>query len=508
MRLAVIDLGTNAVRFDVHEIPPVGEPRRLHRERLMVRLGEGVFRTGRLSRAAMARTTAAFQSFARTVRDLRVDKVTAFGTSALREASNSEDLITLLRRKTGIVVRVIPGAEEARLIAQGILRHEKIPKGSFALVDVGGGSVEVMLCRGRRLLRAISVDLGAARLQQNFLKTVPPRPGGMEALRRHVREVLKAAAPRGGWPSAGVIIGSGGTVRALEKIHEADEDGGGRFNAKDLDRLLERMLPLSLHRLLGIPGMEPKRAELILAGAALMAEVAEALDAKDIRPTDYALRDGILAEELRLRGKIKGKNKPSAGFDLRALFQQAARFDVDERHLRQVTGLVADLFDIFKVRHHLAPVWKERLLAAAVLHDTGESISPVHHERHSAYIARHADISFLDPWEHEFVAQLCLWHKGGKPEPSEIPFWERRTDRTAFFKLLSLLRLADAMDRGHKNRVRLAGAQFERRRVLLFLRGASDLELLRLEQKKDLFEKTFGLALQVFPRGERSPSHA
>ncbi|HNA61125.1 MAG TPA: hypothetical protein PLT11_08710, partial [Elusimicrobiota bacterium] len=123
MRIALIDLGTNAVRFDVHDIGPDGLARRLHRERLAVRLGEGVFQRGRIGAAALRRTVAAFQSFHKTCRDLGVEKITAFGTSALRDASNSEIVLHTLRRRSGIDVRVISGQEEARLIAQGVLAH-------------------------------------------------------------------------------------------------------------------------------------------------------------------------------------------------------------------------------------------------------------------------------------------------------------------------------------------------------------------------------------------------
>jgi exopolyphosphatase/guanosine-5'-triphosphate,3'-diphosphate pyrophosphatase len=171
MRIALIDLGTNAVRFDVVEVSPAGGVARLHRERLAVRLGEGVFKTGRLSHAAIGRTVAAFESFRKTCRTLNVERVTAFGTSALRDSANSEVLLTLLKRRTGIDVRVISGQEEARLIARGILAHENpTAKGLVALVDIGGGSVEITLCRGRQIRRSTSFKLGLRDFNRFFLK--------------------------------------------------------------------------------------------------------------------------------------------------------------------------------------------------------------------------------------------------------------------------------------------------------------------------------------------------
>jgi exopolyphosphatase/guanosine-5'-triphosphate,3'-diphosphate pyrophosphatase len=336
-----------------------------------------------------------------------------------------------------------------------------------------------------------------ARLQQSFLKTVPPPAGALELLRRHVRGVIKAAAPRGGWPSVGRIIGSGGTIRALTRIYHEAGDGGDRFNAKDLERMVRRLAPMPPARLLRVPGMEPKRAETILAGAVLMAEAAAALDARDIRPTDYALRDGMLLEELRLHGARGGAASP--GFDRQFLLDKARRLGAAFPHTLRVMEMAEDLFDRLSAVHRLAPAWRERLAAAAALHDTGESISPVHHERHAAYIALHADVPFMDAWEHEFVSQLCLWHKGGKVEADEVPFWDDAVRRGAFLKLLGILRAADALDRGHQGRLRLTGVSRAGRRVVLSLRGASDLELLRLEQKKELLEKTLRISLAVRP---------
>ena len=460
-----------------------------------MRLGEGVFESGRLSRAAVARTLAAFRSFARTCRDLRVDKTVAFGTSALREASDSENLIDLLRRKAGIEVRVIPGSEEARLIAQGILHHEKVPKGSFAIVDVGGGSVEIVLCRRRRILKAVSSDLGVLRLQQSFLKTNPPKPSALKDLRRHVRGVLRAAAPRGGWPRVKEILGSGGTIRVLRRIQGGFE--GGRLDAEKLDRMVDRLEPLSLPGLRKVPGMEPKRADFILAGAALMAEIAEVLEADDVRSTDFALRDGMLAEEVRLHGRNGGHDRSSPGFDLSALFVKALRMGENLGHVRRAADLAGGLFDGLRSLHGLGPAWRNLLLTAAVFHDAGKAVSPVHHERHTAYIVRHLDLPFLEPWERDFAALLCLWHRGGKVEPDETLLWGDAARRAAYFKLLGILRVLNALDHGHRSRGRLVSVRLAGRSVVLHLRGVAELELLRLEQKKDLLEKTLRIHLSA-----------
>lgn len=497
MRLALIDLGTNAVRFDVVDLGPGGEARRLHRERLAVRLGEGVFQTGRLGRPAMARALAAFESFQKTIRDLGVERVTAFGTSALRDSANSDVLLSLIKRRTGIDVRVISGQEEARLIAQGILAHEeRDARDRVALVDIGGGSVEVTLCRGRRILRSTSFKLGVARLQQVFLKTIPPpRAGGDNAplvkLRRHIRSLLAEGAPPGGWPVAPRLIGSAGTVRALDRIHRAD--GGAALDAKSLRGWAERFAGLTRRGLARIPGMDPKRIDTILAGAVVLEEVARTVRAERVETTDFALRDGMLEEETRaLRGA-----GTALDFHLKDILDRAVRWGLPPRHLRHVDAFARALFDRLAPLHRLSRPWRDYLVAAAWLQDAGEAVSPVHHERHSYYMVKNGDLPGLDAWEREFIGQLVLWHKGGKLERKEIPFAEPPR-RAAFLKLLALLRIVDALEKSRAHLVVLQSVRRERGRVRLDLAGersAVDLAVLRVEQKKELFEKVFGLSL-------------
>lgn len=500
MRIGIIDLGTNSVRFDVHQLGRGPHIQRLHREKLMLRLGEDIFLTGRLSREAKHRALHAFKSFRRTAADLHVRHIAAFATSALRTVSDSEPFLRALRRRTGIEVRVISGKEEARLIAQAILRHERRLPGRYALVDIGGGSTEVSLCEKRRVLASASLDLGTARLQQVFLKSSPPRraPGGedpVKQLRRHIRGFLAARRALG--RGAGRVIGSSGTIRTLADIKQKLEGGGKSVPLKFLKDFVRDIREMTIPQLLRIPGMEAKRVDMILAGAVLLEEIMEFLGAAEAVPTGYSLRDGILDEEIR--AFRHGRTSPLA-FHLDDLTRKAERLGCSPEHIRQVSSLAEVLFNRLRPIHKLPPRWKTYLAAAVILHDTGERISPAHHERHSHYIATHADFPLMEPWEAEFIGQLCLWHTGGKVDKREVPFWSNGRMRRAFLVLLSILRVADALDRGHRAMARLKRVEMGKRRVRLTIAGRGrpvHLEMLRVEQKKDLFEKVFGRTLET-----------
>ncbi len=470
----------------------------------MVRLGQGVFLDGKLDRDAINRTYQAFLSFKRTAADLGANKIIAFGTSALREAGDTVRFLQMIRAKTGIDVRVISGLEEAKLIAEGILSNEKTLKGRFALVDIGGGSCEISICRGKKVVHAESFPLGTARLQQVFLKSSPPKPSSkrdpspIEELRKYIRSTVISKMIAEDWPKVDRIVGSSGTIRALAKIvkKKSDTKSPKSIDLKDLKKLVKTMSSMTTTQLLGIQGMESKRVDMILAGAILLEEVMEALGAKKALTTDYSLRDGILAEEIHLYRQHKVSH---ISFHIGDLYAKAKNFGGSEAHLKQVVAVSEFLFTQLKSIHKLKPEWKTYLTAAAILHDVGQAVSPTSHELHSYYIVKNADFPSMEKWESEFVAQLCLDHLGRKVEAKDLPFGRDKTKMNAYLKLLAILRVADALDRGHKSQAKLKATRISRKNVKLLLSGRTgvDLEILRVEQKKALFETVFKRQLLV-----------
>ena len=504
MRLAVIDLGTNSIRFDIHEISANRQGsifhRRLYREKAMVRLGQNLFVKGELSPESKRRTLEAVESFRDTMQALRVNKTVAFGTAALRDASDGEAFLEEIKVKTGVEFRIITGAEEASLIAKGILFNQALPKSLVALVDIGGGSTEISVCKGKKVLHAHSFDLGVAKLQQVFLKTQPPvrlskkSPDPITELRNYIKSVVLPTLLIEQWPRTPAIIGSSGSILALGKLAHKEKAGSETFSKKSLEKLVAQMKTKTSDELLSMRGMEPKRVDLILAGAILLDEVADLLKAKSIGTTEFALRDGILVDELEHYTKQKKNN---SSFTLEEIEKRIQHWGLDVKHNASVRQKAEWLFDHLKSVHQLKQEWRIYLSAAAILHDVGEIISHAHHAEHSEYIVKNANFVGMRIWEAQLIATLCRFHKDEKvlekKNEKKIPYDKKDDLRLTFLKLLSMLQLADSLDRSHKNTLKLKKTSVSRTRVDLKFQSKTtcDLELLRFEQKKVLFEQLF-----------------
>lgn len=304
MKLGLIDLGTNSVRFDIYELKNGRKPERLIREREMIRLGDSVFTSQQITNEASKRAIDGFLRFKELGVRHGVDRYIAVGTSALREAKNQEALIKAVYQATGIELRVISGEEEASLIARGVLENESVGDGPVAIVDIGGGSTEIIITLGESIIHVNSFNLGTLRLQQVYLKTHPPEPEKeglnhpLNELRHHIRKTLSSTIIRSGWPSVKKVIGASGTVRALSRLSKSHGDKSGTIEKTTLEKIIRELSRLTLKELLELTGIEPRRADIILGGAVLLDEIAEIFKAKIIYPTEFSLRDGLLSREL------------------------------------------------------------------------------------------------------------------------------------------------------------------------------------------------------------------
>jgi exopolyphosphatase/guanosine-5'-triphosphate,3'-diphosphate pyrophosphatase len=487
--LAAIDVGTNAVRLKLARPLPDGSLEALHEERDPVRPGEGVFKTRLISREVSDRVLSTLRRYAALCRRYQA-RVRAIGTSAVREAHNKDEVLARVRREAGLVLEVVSGREEARLTCLGVLRG-KPTNASSLVMDIGGGSTEIASARGERPVALWSLSLGAVRLSEIFDAGGVVKPKHLRMMRQYAAETAAETLPRRIPGAPRTAIGSSGTIRAV--VSFAAAEGTGHATRRQLTWAVDELVAM------GVEGrrerFDPRRADIIVAGAVVLEALANRLGLKSVIAVDAGLRDGVLVDLMRRR-KSADEDPPLA----EAAIALGQRFYFDERHARQVARLALSMFDGMAELHRLPAAARPLLEAAALLHDVGNAVSYQRHHKHTYYLVQNADIPGLADRQRELVARVARFHRGSAPEPGH-PMMEDLSlpERQLVRKLSTILRIADSFDRSHHQPVNRIDARVKNGAVHVRLasRTAIDLELWDAEREAPLFRRILGKRLVV-----------
>jgi exopolyphosphatase/guanosine-5'-triphosphate,3'-diphosphate pyrophosphatase len=488
--VAAIDVGTNAVRMEIARVMPDASLETLHQERDPIRPGEGVYLSGAISREVADRLVATLRRYAALARRHSA-RVRAVATSAVREARNGTEIVERVRATTGLELEVVSGREEARLICLGVL-HGRPARDRSMVVDIGGGSTEVATALGERPTNLWSVPVGAVRLTQIFDTDGRVGRSQLRVLRSFAEEAFREAVPRG-FPPPRTALGASGTIQAVVAFAA---DGAHRASRKQIAGALEDLAEMGPEERRS--HFDPKRAEIVVAGAAILDAAVRHLGLASVRAVDTGLRHGILVELARRSGAASDRSTGEALVDF------GRRFAFDERHARQVAALSLRLYDAAKRLHRLPPGARRLLEAAALLHDVGHSVSPHRHHRHTYYLVVNADLPGFADRERELVALVARYHRRSAPSRDKadlkmLSAGELRTVR----KLATLLRVADALDRSHQQPVRSLDLDLRGRAARLRVRtaGPVDLEAWDVRREAPLFRRVFGRRLDLVAPG-------
>lgn len=488
MRLAAIDIGTNSIHMVIAEATRGDSFSVLDREREVVQVGRGSFREGRLQPDAMRRTAFALQRFVQLARRHSVDRILCTATAAVREARNGGDFLKLARREAGISPRVIPSEEEGRLIHLAVQAALPLPEKPALIVDIGGGSVQLVHVRGRELLRVVGVPLGALRLTETLLEHDPPTEAELSALRRLARKQLRRALESFDGPAPEEVYGSSGAIHALAQLahREATERelaqlNGHVFTLEALAALTRRLEGLPQAQRERLRGIDAARAEILVPGAVVLEQVLRLVGAPGITLSDYGVREGLVTDWLRRHASELASLEDGGDLRLRSVFGLLARFDPDGRHARHVAHLSLRLFDELRPWHDLGVREREWLHFAALLHDVGSTVAYDGHAAHSAYILRNGGLRGLTGEEVEVLALVARYHGGARPKRrrddayAELPKKLRRSVRW----LSAMLRVAEGLDRSHYQLVRDLRVRRRRERftIVADARRTAQLEL-------------------------------
>jgi exopolyphosphatase / guanosine-5'-triphosphate,3'-diphosphate pyrophosphatase len=512
MRIAAIDIGTNSVHMIVVRVRPDFSFEVIDREKAMVRLGAGGLDGRALTAEAMNAALQALSKFKRLAESHRVENVLAAATSATREARNGGEFLSRIQRETGIRPRVITGAEEARLIHQAAVYGVDVGSGRAVVIDVGGGSVEITLGSSAEVQLARSFKIGVIRLTERFVRTDPLSNRDEAKLARHIQSEIDRHCEQITEIGFDRVIGTSGTILSLGAVAATAARGTPpselrnlHVSAKQVRRLRKDVVRLNLEQRLAVPGLDPRRADLVVAGAVLLDTILRRLGADELTLCDLALREGLVLDYIRRHRRQIAQADQIPDVRRRSVLELAERCKYQATHAEHVARLSLAIFDQTRAIHGLTDRERESLEYAALLHDVGAHISFERHHRHSYYLIRNGDLRGFHPDEIEIMALVARYHRRGTPRKSHAEYAgltgpQRRTVKT----LASILRVAESLDRSHSQVV--SGLELRERGDELLLQvttsGDAELEAWATSHHLEPFQRVIRrpVTLEVAPR--------
>ena len=499
---AAVDIGANSVRLKIARLVRQ-RLKVVHEDREVTRLGESVFRTGTLDPRAMEHTVKVLRRFHRASQSQGVDFVRVVATSALRDSRNSRAFIDWVRAVTGWQVEVITGLEEGRLIHFGVVAGTRIGVSRLLLIDLGGGSCELTLSVDGQIRNMFSLPVGAVRLTQEFLHHDPPRKGELRQMREFIAEELARIERKIAAARIQLTIATSGTAAALASVVVARRRGISRpdtaiVSRRVVETLAAELQGYSLERRIALPGIGPRRAEIIIAGATVFAELMNH-GVSGFRYSPLGLRDGLLAQMAADYGHGAQVRRRIESERWNALLAAGRHYRADLRFAGRVRNLAVQLFSALKKVHRLPPEYQDWLTAAAMLHEIGSYLNRTGRHRHTYYIISNSEIFGYTTQQRRLIAAIARYMGKSRPAAADralrlLPV----RDRDFVAKAVVLLRLARALDHGRRGAVTGVRVEVNDGQVTLRIqtkRSGADLELWALAKERAYFRSVFGREL-------------
>jgi len=508
LRLAAIDVGSNSTHMLVVEMASQGTYRMLENQKEQTRLAADIDDRLMLDANALSKMAAVLRRM-KEMAQRHGAVIRCIATHPLREARNGVEFANRLSSRVGIPVEIVSGQEEARLVSLGVRAGLSINDKSSLIVDVGGGSAEIVLCQWNEVRFATSLKLGAVRLTQKFLMTDPFTEAALRELESYVRSRLEPLAHELKRFGFDLAVGSSGTIKALKAlaigiagVAQPSSFHGSSLSREELDSVASVLFKnRSVQERRMLPGMDVKRADIIVAGAMVLRVLAEVAGVTGYTISTSALREGILFDTMAREAQwLQGDSQEVRWQSVREFGQ---KLRIDEPHAFHMATLTMSLFDALPLQGEDAARWRELLRCAAYLHESGKFINISGFHKHAQYLIKNSSLLGFSQRELEIVAALVRFHRKRAPRPDEDVFENlEKSDQVWVTRLSSVLRLAVSLDRGRIGRIRKVKLSSPRAgKMILAVSVASDsdpsVELYDLECEKAPFEKAFATVLEV-----------
>jgi len=496
---AAVDIGSNSVRLSIAELRR-GRLISLHQDREVTRLGESVFRDGHLNPQAMAQTMKVLRRFHRAVQSYAVERTRVVATSALRDSNNGHIFAEWLKTVTGWKLEIITGLEEGRLIHLGVVSHLRTLPPKLLLMDLGGGSCELTRSERGHIKEIVTLPLGAVRLTQEFIRHDPPNKDELKRLHDFIVQEVAHVSRQIIRADARSVIATSGTAAALAAAAQSlGFSRGGTVSQTVAAKLIKRLSRLTARQRAAIKGINPKRAQIIVAGAVVYAQVLHACGLKGFRYSPLGLRDGILAQMAAEYDQHTRSHRQLESDRQDVLLNTGRRYGADLENAEQVRKLALSFFDQTRGMHGLNKDCREWIAAAAMLYEVGMYINPVGLHRHAYYVISRSELYGFTPLQRTIIATVARFQGNSKPQlrdrlikllPAHI--------RSDAIKSIAILRVARALNQGRRSAVESVRATLRGGEIIISVkarRGGADLELWAGEKEVAYFREVFGREL-------------
>jgi exopolyphosphatase / guanosine-5'-triphosphate,3'-diphosphate pyrophosphatase len=515
--IAAIDIGTNSIHMVIVQIDPsLPAFTVIAKEKDTVRLGDRHATTGDLTPEAIKRSLNTLRRCQELATSLKAEQIIAVATSATREAPNGENFLRQIESELGIVVNLISGREEARRIYLGVLSGMDFNDQPHIIIDIGGGSTEIILADVHEPRILSSTKIGAVRLTKEFVTTDPISDRELKVLRAYVRGILERPVEEI-WQNLQLnevprTIGTSGTIETIAEIHAKDILGavpdplnGYEIKYKDIERIVKRLAKMSYKERLEVSGLTDKRAEIIVPGAVILLEAMQMLKLDSIMICERALREGVIVDWMLTRGLINSRLRYQNEVKNRNVIKIAQKYHVDIEYSQRVATFALSIFDQLQGQlHSWGMAERELLWSAAILHNSGVYISHSAHHKHSYYLIRNAELLGFTELELELIANIARYHRRGRPKKKHEAYQKlpHKLYQLMVRQLSAILRLGVALDRRNKGAIAEVHCQFDSLQRTLSLQlkpkeigDPCSLELWNLSYKKEVFEAEFGVTV-------------
>ncbi len=503
-RIAAIDVGSNSIRLVVAEVLSTGGYRVLDEERENTRLSAAMTETHRLDPAAAEASITVLRHFLSIATGFGAGQIRAIGTSALRDAEDGREFCERVRKELRLSIEVISAEEEARLAFLSVARAFDISGREVAVADIGGGSTEIVLASSGLVDQVYATKLGAVRVTEQCDVAGSSTEKQVAKLRRYVDRALKKQVGKPPFVPD-MLFGTGGTFTALASIIMARQGQAGqpmwgfRVTRAAIRHLVADLAVMSLEKRCKVAGLSPQRADIIVAGLAIIERVMRYLRVNVVQVHTRGVRDGLLLTMVQ-----QAAPQAASTDERRAAIEEFAKNGgVDLTHARQVARIAGSLWEQLAEPLGLAPEDRELIESAALVANVGYLINFEGHHKHSYHLIRNSELPGFERRQLQLLANVARYHRGSPPKQKHENFRELTADdQHRVSAVAAILRLALALDRTHQQHVGEVRARVTDDGVTINVQahGDADVDVWAAERKVELFEKVFGRKVRFSAR--------